>query len=172
MRFTVLVLLLSPIMFAQDAGQQTQQIAVQQAQQAQQIANQQTQQAQQDTIRAEQEARDANLRANQQLMDAAAAAVTANTNPPPPNSASVRVTRTPKFSPKAGTFKGIPPQVEITVATKGAAIYYTTDGSTPTPTSARYTGPITISRTTTLKAMAVASASGQSATAQGRYIVK
>lgn len=45
MRFTVLVLLLSPIMFAQGAGQQTQQIAVQQAQQAQQIVNQQTQQA-------------------------------------------------------------------------------------------------------------------------------
>jgi len=160
MRFTLLLLLLSRMVFAQDPGQQTQQIAIQQ-----------TQQAQQDTLRAMEEARDASLRANQQMMDAAAV-VAASANSQPGNAPSVDVTRTPKFFPKPGTFKGITPQVNITVATKGAVIYYTTDGSTPTRTSSRYMGPITLSKTTTLKAMAVAPASGQSATAQGNYIVK
>ena len=162
MRFTVLVLLLSPMVFAQDA-----------AQQAQQIATQQTQQAQQDTLRAMEEARETSLRLNQQMMDAAAAAAaSANANSQPGSAPSVDVTRTPKFFPRPGTFQGITPQVNITVATKGAVIYYTTDGSTPTRASSRYMGPITLSKTTILKAMAVAPASGQSATAQGNYILK
>ena len=41
--------------------------------------------------------------------------------------------------------------VEITCATEGATIYYSIDGSDPTT---EYTGPITISETTTLKAIA------------------
>jgi len=160
MRFTMLILLLSPMLFAQDPGQQAQQIAMQQAQQAQQ-----------DTLRAMQEARDTNIRVNQQTMDAAAA-LAASANSQPGSAPSVDVTRTPKFFPKPGTYKGITPQVKISVATKGAVIYYTTDGSTPTRASSRYMGPITIARTTTLKAIAVAPALGQSATAQGNYILK
>lgn len=38
------------------------------------------------------------------------------------------------------------------------AIYYTTDGGTPTPASPRYTGPITVAETTTLMAFGVNSA--------------
>lgn len=46
--------------------------------------------------------------------------------------------------------------VTITCATTGASIYYTTDGTTPSATHGTlYTGPITISETTTLRAIAV-----------------
>ncbi len=46
-------------------------------------------------------------------------------------------------------------QVAITTATSGALIRYTTDGSTPSPTSGTlYGGPITISKTTPLRAIA------------------
>lgn len=43
--------------------------------------------------------------------------------------------------------------VVLTCATAGASIYYTTDGSTPDNTDTLYTGPITISADTTLKAI-------------------
>jgi hypothetical protein len=61
----------------------------------------------------------------------------------------------PKFSVKAGTYMS-PVSVRITDSTRGAIIYYTTDGWSPTPASNRYVGPITIDSTTTLQAIAVA----------------
>ncbi len=47
--------------------------------------------------------------------------------------------------------------VELTSATPGARIYYTTDGSVPTTQSTRYQAPITLSETTALRAMSTAS---------------
>jgi lipoprotein-anchoring transpeptidase ErfK/SrfK len=85
---------------------------------------------------------------------------------------NARVTPTPRFSPKPGTFPGSLPAVTITDDTKGAVIYFTTDGSTPTPNSQRYTGPISLSATTTLKAIAIAPSFEQSRTARGKYVVK
>ena len=46
--------------------------------------------------------------------------------------------------------------ITIAEATSGAVVYYTTNGSTPTTASTRYTGPITITKSETLKFIAVA----------------
>ncbi len=66
------------------------------------------------------------------------------------------VVSTPTASPASGTFSG-PTAVTLSTSTPDASIYYTTDGSMPTPSSSLYAGPITISRSTILKAIAVKS---------------
>ena len=59
-----------------------------------------------------------------------------------------------KFSVDRGFF-GAPISVVITTATAGATIYFTTNGSVPSPTNgAVYSGPIPITRTTGLRAAA------------------
>src|SRR5262249_33621639 len=60
----------------------------------------------------------------------------------------------PSFSVKPGTYKS-PITVRLKTLTRGATIYYTTDGWTPTGLSNRYTGPITVDSTTTLQAIAI-----------------
>jgi len=60
----------------------------------------------------------------------------------------------PVFSPVGGTYNSAQ-SVTITSATTAASIRYTTDGSTPTPTTGTlYTTPVQITSTTTLKAIA------------------
>ncbi len=73
-------------------------------------------------------------------------------------------TATPVISPAGGTFTSAQ-TVAITDATSGAAIYYTIDGSQPTVSSTNYSGGFSVSATTTIKAIAVASGLTSSGTA-------
>lgn len=60
----------------------------------------------------------------------------------------------PLFSPAPGDYKGRQ-MVTLSDPIAGANLYYTTDGSTPTASSARYVqGPIPVVATTTIKAIA------------------
>jgi N-acetylneuraminic acid mutarotase len=77
---------------------------------------------------------------------------------------------TPVFSPEAGTYASAQ-SVTITSATPEAAIYYTTDGTTPTTSSTAYTGPIGVSSTETIKAIATASGYLASAVAIATYTI-
>lgn len=61
----------------------------------------------------------------------------------------------PIISPFSETFNSSL-QVTITDSTPGAVIYYTTNGSVPTPTSTKYTTSFAVSATTTVNAIAVA----------------
>jgi hypothetical protein len=61
--------------------------------------------------------------------------------------------------------------VTITDADAGAVIYYTSDGSTPALTSTKYTAPIPVSSTTTLKAVAAAPNNTLSAVATAAYTI-
>ncbi len=90
-----------------------------------------------------------------------------NTNPPPPPPGN---TATPLFSPAQGTFSGAQ-NVTITDSTSGATIYYTTDGSTPTTSSTKYTAAIPISATGTLRAMAASSGNTDSSVATAVYMI-
>jgi hypothetical protein len=57
---------------------------------------------------------------------------------------------TPTISPFGGTFTEAT-TVELRTTTSGADLYYTTDGSTPSPASARYSGPFQLAASATVK---------------------
>ena len=61
---------------------------------------------------------------------------------------------TPTFSPQEGTYTGAQ-NVTITCETSGVDIYYTTDGTTPSATNGTLGTSVTISETSTLKAIAI-----------------
>lgn len=133
-----------------------------QAMQAAQAAAQQSQQA---TLQAMQQAQ----QANQQAADAARQAMldTMNAANQSQTPYFIRVA-TPKFSVKPGTLAS-PTTIKITDSTRGAIIYYTTDGWTPTVASKRYLGPVPIDSTTTLQALAIVPGFGRSFIASAQY---
>ena len=69
--------------------------------------------------------------------------------------AATAVMAQPKFSLPHGLYDENSINVTITPTDASAEVYYTTDGSTPTTGSARYASPLTLSKTTLLRAIEV-----------------
>lgn len=76
----------------------------------------------------------------------------------------------PTFSPATGAYSSAQ-TVAISSATPSATIYYTTDGATPTTSSAVYAGPIRVPSTETVEAIAVAGGFSNSAVATATYTI-
>lgn len=117
-------------LLAQDATQQIQQI---QQQQMQQIQQQQIQQQQTQLI-------------NQQIIDQTVATSMSGLQ---------YGARKPVFDVTPGTTSGTV-ILRMKDGSRGASIFYTTDGWTPSPASTRYEGPIEFDRTATVRAVAIA----------------
>ncbi|EOA60227.1 hypothetical protein HMPREF1214_00477 [Bacteroides sp. HPS0048] len=69
-------------------------------------------------------------------------------------SGETTVTKAPAFSVPEGEYEN-EVTVSLETSTQGASIYYTLDNSTPTTGSTLYESPITLTETTTIKAIAV-----------------
>jgi hypothetical protein len=136
---------------AQDPGA----MAAQQAQQAMDAAQQANQQA----IQSMQAAQQANQPAMQASQDAAL-----NSGP------VVYFTAAPTFSVRASEVAA-GTTVRLKSRTHYAVIYYTTNGWTPTTSSKRYKGPITLRASTQLQAIAIAPSMNRSLITSAKYTV-
>ena len=78
----------------------------------------------------------------------------------------------PSFNPPAGTYSSTQ-SVTISDSDASAAIYYTTNGQTPTTASTLYSGPISVNANETIEAIAAdpANWSGSSAVASAAYTI-
>jgi hypothetical protein len=77
----------------------------------------------------------------------------------------------PTFNPGSGNYSSVQ-TVTISDTASGAAIYFTIDGTTPTTGSTIYSGPITVSATETVKAIAAVSGYSTSAVGSAAYILQ
>ncbi|MCU1337785.1 MAG: alkaline serine protease [Bryobacterales bacterium] len=78
---------------------------------------------------------------------------------------------TPTFAPAGGTYSS-PQSVTISTTTAGASIRYTTDGSTPTSAvGIVYGGPVSVSSSLTLKAVAYKTGMTDSAVTSASYVI-
>jgi hypothetical protein len=76
----------------------------------------------------------------------------------------------PVLSLPSGTYSGAQ-SLTITDSLTGATIYYTSDGTTPTSSSAQYTGPLTVSSTETIEAIAAATGYSTSSVTTAAYTI-
>ena len=76
---------------------------------------------------------------------------------------------TPAATPGGGTYT-TSRTVTLSSSSPGVSIRYTTDGTTPTDTSALYTAPLTVATATTLKAIGVRSGWTSSGVATATYV--
>jgi hypothetical protein len=78
-----------------------------------------------------------------------------STSTPTPLNVVTSAAAPPRFSLRSGTYESRL-QVAITDSSPGVAIFFTTDGSTPSPTHGTpYSGAVTVNATETIRAMAV-----------------
>jgi hypothetical protein len=110
------------------------------------------------------------ITANQTIR--AFAAVSGLTSSPPISAAYTigKGVAMPTFSLAPGSYTSAQ-SVAMTDITPGATIYYTTNDATPTTSSTKYTGPISVATTETLKAIAVATGYTNSAVATVAYTI-
>jgi hypothetical protein len=79
---------------------------------------------------------------------------------------------TPTFSPTAGTYSSVQ-NVKIQSVTGGASLYYTTDGTAPTTSSAQYVGTaVAVTKSGVLRAIAVAPGYAQSSIGTAIYTLQ
>jgi hypothetical protein len=76
----------------------------------------------------------------------------------------------PTFSPSPNSYSSAL-TITISSATSGASIFYTTEGTSPSNASTLYVGPITVSATTTLKAIEQAFGYADGTVATGIYTI-
>lgn len=83
---------------------------------------------------------------------------------------SIGAPKAPTFNPGENYFQNA---FELTMSceTEGTTIYYTTDGTEPTGTSTAYSAPITISETTTVKAVAIKDETASTVTTARYYVM-
>ena len=87
-----------------------------------------------------------------------------------PSGGDIQTVATPTFSPAGGTYAEVK-NVTISTETENATIYYTTNGTDPTISSNVYSSAISVSKTTTIKAMAVKEGMNNSAVATATYTI-
>jgi hypothetical protein len=75
------------------------------------------------------------------------------------------------FLPDAGTYTAAQ-KVTLADTDTNATIYYTTDGSTPTPSSNLYAGPIAVGASTTINAIAIDTTMVNSNIATAAYVIQ
>ncbi|MFZ0395564.1 MAG: chitobiase/beta-hexosaminidase C-terminal domain-containing protein [Terracidiphilus sp.] len=80
------------------------------------------------------------------------------------------VAATPQFSLPSGQYTGSH-TVTLSDATPGATIYFTTDGSGPSISSPRYTGPISVASSMVIEALAASSGYSNSGLARASYVI-
>jgi len=86
-----------------------------------------------------------------------------------PSTTSLPPALTPTFSAPSGTYAG--GQLGIFDGMENASIYYTLDGTKPTSASSLYVGPINLTSSMTVQAIALASGYPDSAIASATYII-
>lgn len=87
-----------------------------------------------------------------------------------PSTPFIEQVQTPTFNPIQGTY-GSTQSVAISSATSDASIYYTVDGTTPTPATYLYAAPVSVAATTTLKALGVKGGMTDSSVATALYTI-
>jgi hypothetical protein len=77
----------------------------------------------------------------------------------------------PAFTPPAGTYASAQ-SVALSSGTSDALIYYTTDGSTPSASSTKYSGPVAVSSSETINSIAISPTLGTSNAASAAYVIQ